>query len=321
MSGSTRASFHETLTRHGTPLGRSSLRSLQLNLGARCELSCTHCHVSAGPARTESMTAATADLVSVWIVRHRPAVVDLTGGEPELCSEFRRLVVAARTAGAEIVVRSNLVTLLAPQAADLPAFFAAHQVRVTASMPCYLEENVDAQRGKGVYARSIAALRLLNAAGYGREPSLRLDLVYNPGGATLPPPQADLESDYRRELRSRHGIEFSRLLCLANMPIGRFAERLRSSGEADAYQALLAHAFNPEAVAALMCRDTLSVSHTGALYDCDFNQMAGLPLGNGPIRRLWDVDPETHVGASVATAPHCFGCTAGTGSGCGGALV
>ncbi len=267
------------------------------------------------------MSPAVADRVLDWIAAHRPPIVDLTGGEPELCPEFRRLVGGARDAGAAVVVRTNLVTLLSPAAVDLPAFFARHAVCVTASLPCYLEENVDAQRGKGVHARSITALRRLNDVGYGRDPALELDLVYNPGGATLPPRQSDLEAEYRRELRSRYGVKFTRLLCLANMPLGRFAEGLRAGGRSEAYSALLAAAFNPEAVAGLMCRDTLNVAHDGTVFDCDFNQMADLPLGEGPKRRLWEITPRDLVGASVATGTHCFGCTAGAGSGCGGALA
>lgn len=321
MNDPTFPRFAATLAAHGATLARGPFRVLQLNLGGRCDLACAHCHVSAGPNRVETMSAATADAVLAWIARRRPSVVDLTGGAPELCAEFRRLAEGARAAGAEAIVRTNLVVLLAPEHADLPAFFARLRLRVVASLPCYLEKNVDAQRGTGVFARSIEALRRLNAVGYGAADGPPLDLMYNPGDESLPPDQSALERDYRRELGGRYGVVFSRLLCLANLPVGRFGAALRARGAADAYVRTLAAAFNPAAVPGLMCRDTLSVGYEGDVFDCDFNQMERLPLAGGPRRYLWDLDPATLEGAPVAVGPHCFGCTAGRGSSCGGALV
>jgi len=313
--------FDETLRHHGQVLQRKSLAVLQINLGARCNLTCEHCHVSAGPRRTEDMTAEVALRVVEWIERHRPATVDLTGGAPELASQFVYLAEAASAAGSAVIVRSNLTTLIGSKGAQHLALFVRLGVRVVASMPCYLEANVDRQRGPGTYAASIAALQALNAAGYGTGGGLVLDLVYNPGGASLPPDQAALEADYRRELGAAHGIRFDHLLCLANMPVGRFAERLASSGEAVSYGAHLEAQFRPQTVDGLMCRDTLNVDWQGQLYDCDFNQMLALPLGGGQPTALWDLDVQPLGQLSIATGSHCFGCTAGAGSSCGGALV
>jgi radical SAM/Cys-rich protein len=309
------------LEAHGLDLRRGAATVLQVNLGKLCNQTCVHCHVGAGPGRTEVMTEATAGRVLRWIERHRPATVDLTGGAPELCPSFRRLAAGSRRAGARVLVRCNLTVVFEPGQEDLPEFYAAHRLECVASLPCYLEENADRQRGPGAYEASIRALRRFNALGYGRDPDLRLTLVHNPVGPTLPPDQSSLEADYRRELRARHGIEFHRLLCLANLPVTRFRLFLERTGGLEAYRRLLFESFRPATVAGLMCRDTVNVGWEGDLYDCDFNQMAGLPLGGRPRRFLWDVTPEDLEGEAVATGPHCFGCTAGAGSSCGGAIA
>lgn len=315
------STFEMVLRDHGRALVRGPLEVLQINLGARCNLTCEHCHVSAGPRRTEDMSAEVARRVVEWIERHRPMTVDLTGGAPEIASQFVYLAESAHGAGAKVLVRSNLTTLVGAKGAQHVDLFARLGLRVVASMPCYLEANVDRQRGAGTYAASIAGLKALNAAGYGRGRGLVLDLVYNPGGASLPPDQAVLEADYRRELGAAHGIQFDRLLCLANMPVGRFAESLASRGETESYGNHLQAQFRPETVDGLMCRGTLNVDWQGQLYDCDFNQMLALHLGGGAPRMLWDLDVRALGALPIATGSHCFGCTAGAGSSCGGALV
>lgn len=303
------------------PVQRARLDTLQLNLGRHCNIACTHCHVESNPSRRESMSAAVRGRVIAWIRRHRPATVDLTGGAPELIPGFRELVVAARDAGCRVMDRCNLTVLSEPGQEDLGEFLAAHAVVVVASMPCYLRENVDAQRGKGTYDRSIAALRQLNGLGYGRRPELPLYLVYNPGGAALPPDQASLQRDYKERLRADWGIEFSELWCLTNVPITRFRALLARTGALDAYEELLRTAYNPATLDRLMCRTTLSVDHEGRLYDCDFHLALGLPLGGGGERHLWDVEPADVSGGTVPMGAHCLACTAGSGSSCTGSLV
>jgi radical SAM/Cys-rich protein len=245
-------------------------------------------------------------------------VVDITGGAPELSEHFRLLVETSRDAGCGVIDRNNLTIIETPAFAWLPEYLAAHEVEVVASLPCYLEENVNAQRGAGVFEKSVAALRKLNAMGYGTR--LLLDLVYNPLGATLPPPQADLEADYRVELRQRYGVEFTRLFTMTNQPIARFAEDLRQHGQWDAYLELLANSFNPGTVAGLMCRSTISVGWMGEIFDCDFNQMLGMQGHNGKPLFLWDVTPDDLEGWAIQTGEHCLACTAGCGSSCTGAL-
>ncbi len=318
------AHFEGTLAAHGAgPLVRGPTTTLQVNVGKRCNQACHHCHVEAGPRRTEVMGAAVAARV-VELLAATPSieVVDLTGGAPELCPHFRWLVGEARRLGRRVIDRCNLTILLEPGMEDLADFLAANRVEVVASLPCYGPEKVDRQRGHGVFAKSIAALRRLNALGYGAE--RRLDLVYNPVGASLPPPQQVLEARYREELRGRFGIEFHRLLTLTNMPINRFAAALAREGRQAAYMSLLVNHFNPATVPTLMCRSLLSVGFDGRLYDCDFNQMLGLPLGAGrgaAPRTVWDVSSlDGLAGRPIATGTHCFGCTAGAGSSCGGAL-
>jgi radical SAM/Cys-rich protein len=316
--------FAAALARHGLPpLRRGRVRTLQVNVGKRCDLACHHCHVEAGPRRTEALDARGAAGVLGLLAAHPDLdTLDLTGGAPELNPHFRELVAGARALGRAVIDRCNLTVFLEPGQEDTPRFLAQHGVRVVASLPCYTAENVDRQRGRGVFERSLEALRVLNGLGYGRPGSpLELDLVYNPLGPSLPPPQADLEARYRTELGERFGIRFHRLLTLTNMPIERFARDLARRGEASAYQSLLVNHFNPETVPGLMCRDTLSVGYDGRLYDCDFNQMLELPLGAGP-RTLWEVSDLARLERTpVATAPHCFACTAGAGSSCGGALA
>lgn len=310
--------FEALLASQSQVLRRSRLEVLQVNLGKKCNQTCRHCHVDAGPWRTESMTEDVARRVAAWIEEHRPAVVDLTGGAPELCESFRFLVETARNAGCRVMDRNNLTIIETTGFAWLPEYLARHQVEVVASLPCYLGENVDAQRGDGVFWKSIRALQKLNAVGYGD--TLPLSLVYNPLGARLPPDQAGLEADYREELQRRHGVRFTRLLTLTNQPIARFAEDLRAQGELEAYLELLANAFNPATVEGLMCRTTLSVDWRGQLYDCDFNQMLGLALAGGPRRSLWDIAPGDLEGLPIRTGNHCLACTAGSGSSCNGAI-
>jgi len=316
-------SFGETLARRGiAPLTRRRTATLQINVGWRCDLACTHCHVEAGPNRSEMMDRKTADRI-LLLLRGSPNVttVDLTGGAPELNAQFRHLVVEARALGLQVIDRCNLTVLLEPGQEDTAEFLAEHGVRVVASLPCYSAETVDEQRGRRVFERSIEALHKLGRLGYGRPGSpLTLDLVYNPPGPTLPPPQAELEATYRRELRRRFGIEFHHLLAITNMPIRRFARRLEREGTADAYTSLLIAHFNPETTYDLMCRSLVSVGYDGRLYDCDFNQMLDLPL-SGKARTIWEVaDLGELEGDPIATAGHCFGCTAGAGSSCGGTL-
>jgi len=322
--------FAGMLRHHGLgTLRRAELRTLQVNVGKLCNQACHHCHVDAGPKRTEIMQRETAERVLALLAAN-PSVgmVDLTGGAPELNPNFRLLVETARALGRHVIVRCNLTVLWVAEMDWLPEFFRAHAVELMSSLPCYTADNVDTQRGPGVFQKSIEALRWLNRLGYGMPGSaLRLSLVYNPVGAFLPPPQAALEARYREELRRLFGIEFHRLYTITNMPIRRFAEQLARWGQHDAYMGLLVNHFNGATVPELMCRTLLSVGWDGALYDCDFNQMLELPLGaasRGPPRTLtvWEIDDLAALrDAPIATASHCFGCTAGAGSSCGGAVV
>jgi radical SAM/Cys-rich protein len=316
-------SFPSALAAAGLPpLRRAPPSTLQVNVGLRCDLACHHCHVQAGPKRTEALGEKLAARV-LEVLARGPGLgtLDLTGGAPELNPHFRTLVRGARALGRRVIDRCNLTVLFEPGQEDTAEFLACEGVDVVASLPCYTAGNVDAQRGKRVFERSVEALRRLNALGYAAPGSgPRLDLVYNPLGPALPPPQAELEADYRRELAAL-GIRFDRLLTITNMPIQRFARDLARRGESEAYLALLVNHFNPATVDALMCRSTLSVAWDGSLYDCDFNQALGLPLGGTPAS-LFDLeDVGALAGLSIATAPHCFGCTAGAGSSCGGALL
>ncbi|MEJ2346439.1 MAG: arsenosugar biosynthesis radical SAM protein ArsS [Gammaproteobacteria bacterium] len=302
-------------------LRRTRLETVQVNLGYRCNQRCLHCHVNAGPNRKEELDADTAADVLDFLRRSGAGGLDLTGGAPELNAQFRRLVAAARALGVQVTDRCNLTVLEEPGQEDLAGFLARHRVAVVASLPCYLEQNVDAQRGDGVYQRSIRALRRLNDHGYGHpDAGLDLTLVFNPQGPVLPPPQAGLEADYRRELGRRFGVVFTRLFTLANMPIQRFGSTLISRGEFAHYMELLRGAHRDENLAQVMCRSLISVDWQGYVYDCDFNQMLGLPLAGAAGRRhIRDLDPGL-AGRPIRVADHCYGCTAGQGSSCGGAL-
>jgi radical SAM/Cys-rich protein len=311
-------SFEQKLAAHHLRLTRAPLQVLQINVGRKCNQACRHCHVDAAPWRTEMMDEPTARRIAAWIQQHHPPVVDITGGAPELSEFFRYFVETARAAGSHVIDRNNLTILEEPGYADLPEYLAQHEVEVVASLPCYLPDNVTKQRGAGVYEKSIRALQRFNALGYGTR--LPLNLVYNPVGATLPPPQAELEADYREALQRDHGIVFNRLYTITNQPIARFAEDLRRQGKWDEYLELLVSNFNPATVDGLMCRNTLSVDYLGRLYDCDFNQMLDMVWRNGRELYLWDVHPNDLPGRTIATGLHCFACTAGCGSSCTGAL-
>lgn len=325
--GSREAAFARTLRQHGlSPLVRGRVRTLQVNLGKLCNMACQHCHVEAGPKRTEIMPRSVAERV-VELVAASPGVetVDLTGGAPELNPNFRWLVTQCRRLEREVIDRCNLTVFFEAGMEDLPEFLAAHEVHVIASLPCYNPENVEKQRGHGAFDKSIAALKILNRLGYGQAGSqLRLDLVYNPVGPSLPPPQERLQAKYKEELARLFGIEFHNLLTITNMPIKRFAHWLERTGQLDAYMRLLADHFNPATVPVVMCRSLLSVGWDGQLYDCDFNQMLEIGLGEScrsGIRTVWDISSVDDLeGCPVATGNHCLGCTAGAGSSCGGAL-
>lgn len=303
------------------PVVRGVLTTLQVNLGYRCNQQCQHCHVNAGPNRTESMQADTVASVLQVLREGQVKTLDLTGGAPELNPHFRELVREARALGVAVIDRCNLTILGEPGQEDLAEFLAGNQVEVVASLPCYLQENVDGQRGKGVFDGSIEGLRRLNALGYGCEGSgLRLNLVYNPLGPYLPPPQDTLENDYRTRL-AKHGVVFSQLLTITNMPIKRFGSMLASKGEFDAYLGLLKDAHQQSNLESVMCRSLVSVDWQGWVYDCDFNQMLDKPIRQeGRRLHIRDLDPQRLPGSGIVVADHCFGCTAGQGSSCGGAL-
>jgi radical SAM/Cys-rich protein len=319
-------SFAETLAAHGiAPLRARTPRVVQLHLGKLCNLRCKHCHVDAGPHRTQEQAPrqvleAALRLVDALLARGGAPVVDLTGGAPELHQDFRWLVGELSRRGVHVMDRCNLTVLLLPQFADLPVFFADHGVEVVASLPHWRAPNTDAQRGEDVHARSIEALRRLNAQGYGSgDPARRLTLVHNPAGAFLPGGQASMEREWRAGLERVHGVRFDGLIALTNMPIARFLDWLRERGQEEAYRELLLRSFNPAAVAGLMCQDTLSVAPDGTLHDCDFNQVLGLAAEVLP--NLEDVSLEALADRPITTGPHCFGCTAGAGSSCGGATA
>ena len=305
-------------------LTRARLDTLQVNLGYKCNQSCLHCHVNAGPNRTEMMDASTAALVLEVAQQRDVQTLDLTGGAPELNVHFRDLVRGARALGLKVIDRCNLTILSEPGQEDLAAFLADQGVEVVASLPCYSVGNVDRQRGEGVFDRSIAGLRALNALGYGQPDSgLVLNLVYNPQGAVLPPPQGPLQADYKRELSAHFGIVFNQLYALTNMPIQRFGSTLVSKGSFASYLQLLKSAYQPHNLDTVMCRSLLSVDWQGELYDCDFNQMLGLHarLGSTARPHLRDLLAADPAGGAIRVAEHCYGCTAGQGSSCGGALA
>ena len=315
--------FQETMSAAGLhPLRSTGIRVFQINVGKLCNQACAHCHVDAGPDRRESMTQETAELCISALEGTDIPAVDITGGAPELSPVFRRLVERATALGRKVSDRCNLSVLLLPSQADLGEFLARHRVEVIASLPYYRAAQTDAQRGEGVFGRSLEALRRLNGLGYGRPGSgLVLDLVYNPVGAFLPPRQEEIEARFKREMERHHGIVFNHLYTITNMPISRFLEFLLRTGNYEGYMERLANAFNPAAAAGVMCRHTLSVGWDGTLHDCDFNQMLELTTGFGAPAHIRDFDPGKLTSRRIVTNNHCYGCTAGTGSSCGGSIA
>ena len=302
------------------PFNATSVDYLQINVGRVCNQTCHHCHVDAGPDRRESMSREIAELVIRVLGSSPIGTLDITGGAPEMNPHFRWLVEQARQLDRRVIDRCNLTILLAAGFDDLPQFLADHSVEIVASLPCYIESNCDRQRGDGVFQRSIVALQKLNELGYGRDPELSLTLVYNPVGPSLPPDQHKLEADYRRELATRYGIAFTRLITITNMPISRFLEELLQAGRLEEYVRRLVDAYNPSTLSGVMCRNTLSVDWLGNLFDCDFNQMLGLPLNESQPQHLRDFILAPLANRPIVTGRHCFGCTAGAGSGCQGQI-
>lgn len=316
-------SFTLTLNQHKLNVDRTPVEILQVNIGRLCNQACHHCHVEAGPKRTENMDERTVVRVIELLEKSETIhTVDITGGAPELNPYFRNLVIAARKNGKAVIDRCNLTVLFEPDQEETALFLKEYGVRVIASLPCYSKENVEKQRGRGVFDKSIEALKLLNGLGYGKEESnLVLDLVYNPTGPSLPPAQEKLQRDYKSELKELFGIEFNSLFTIANMPIKRFLHDLQRAGKLDEYMELLANSFNPSAALGVMCRNLVSVSWDGELFDCDFNQMLELPLGAGRAT-LWEISSFDELNTKPITfANHCYACTAGAGSSCGGALL
>jgi radical SAM/Cys-rich protein len=318
--------FAEKLGAHSLSLRRARPEILQVNVGKLCNLTCVHCHVNAGPKRKEIMTRETIDRITSWLAKSDIPTVDLTGGAPEMIPDFRYFImrISALVRPRHVIDRCNLTILLERGYEDLSEFLAMNKVEIIASMPCYSAENVNAQRGEGVFEGSIAALRLLNSLGYGIKPDLLLHLVYNPVGVFLPPSQGELEIDYKRELKKHFGIVFNKLYALTNLPIGRFASYLRHNNRLDDYMRLVIDAFNPATINGLMCRNIISVGWRGEVYDCDFNQQLGMQWSSGNPDKsglfLWDIDPDLLENREIMTGDHCFGCTAGAGSSCGGAI-
>jgi radical SAM/Cys-rich protein len=302
------------------PLRPTAIEVLQLNVGKRCNQTCRHCHVDAGPDRREVMPRPVIEAVFAFLAHERVPVVDITGGAPELHPDFREIVARAADAGAHVLHRCNLTAIRLPNYADIPALLAERAVEIVASLPYFQARETDAQRGDGVFEESIASLRELNALGYGGG-SLVLNLVTNPVGAFLPGDQAALERHWKREMLRRYGIVFDRLFTITNMPISRFLEFLDERGQTEAYLTRLVNAFNPAAASSVMCRNTLSVGWDGTLYDCDFNQMLELPLEPSAPRTIFEATREALVGRAIVVGPHCFGCTAGAGSSCGGTVA
>ena len=316
--------FSQTLSEcGGLPLRAKTIHTLQVNVGKLCNQTCQHCHVDAGPSRTEMMSRETMEIILTVLRRHpQITIMDVTGGAPEMNPHFEYLVSESRTLGRTVIDRCNLTVFSVKGKSHLPRFLADHRVEIIASLPCYLEENVDQQRGKGVFTRSLDALRQLNALGYGHEGTgLVLNLVYNPLGAQLPPHQRELEEAYKDQLLSRFGIRFNHLYTITNMPINRFLNDLYAQGQYEAYMGLLIENFNPHSVEHVMCRGLLSVGWDGRLYDCDFNQMLDLPVARDLPQTIAEFDFEALARRPVVTGQHCYGCTAGAGSSCGGVLA
>ena len=317
-------SFVEKLNLNGRGLRRRAVDVLQVNLGRYCNLACIHCHVEAGPTRTEMMSRENLDAVLRFLASTNIPTLDITGGAPELHDDFDELVESARHLGRHVIDRCNLTVIFEPGKDYLPEFFRRHRVEVVCSLPCYSIENVDKQRGKGTFDGSIRALQKFNQLGYGRpESGLTLNLVYNPVGPHLPPPQEKLEQDYKRILRDQFGIEFNRLFCLTNMPITRYATHLKLRHEYDQYLGLLEANFNASAVDQVMCRNLISIGWEGWVYDCDFNQMLDLPIGDEGAKRLHisSLTLDQVAKPAITVGNHCYACTAGAGSSCGGTLI
>lgn len=321
-----RNDFDAALAGADRPLKRGNAEILQLNIGKLCNLTCVHCHVNAGPNRKEIMTGETVDQILEWYEGTDIPTLDLTGGTPEMIPDFRRLVSTVRQFDQprRVMDRLNATIISEPGYEWVPEFLAGHKVEIIASMPCYEPENVNEQRGDGVFDSSIAAFQKLNELGYGRDPELVINFVYNPNGAFLPPDQKELEADYKRELKEHFGIDFNELYCIANMPIARFASYLKRNDELQSYMNLLRRSFNPGTIDGLMCRNTINASWEGDVYDCDFNQMMKLPLTDEihgeKMFKVWDIDLPAFRDQPIRTGNHCFGCTAGSGSSCGGSL-
>jgi radical SAM/Cys-rich protein len=318
--------FAQTLAERSTSLRRGRLEILQVNVGKLCNLTCVHCHVNAGPKRKEIMTRKTIDRIIDWLAKTEIPIVDLTGGAPEMIRDFRYFVdrVKELQLARHVIDRCNLTILLERGYEGLGQFLAENKVEIIASMPCYSAKNVNEQRGEGVFEGSIAALQLLNSLGYGIASDLPLNLIYNPVGAFLPPSQTELESDYKRELKKHFGIVFNKLYTLTNLPIGRFASYLRRNSKLDEYMQLLIDAFNPATIDGLMCRNTISVDWRGEVYDCDFNQQLEMQWRSDDGSKslfVWDIDADSLDDRKIMTGNHCFGCTAGAGSSCGGEIV
>lgn len=316
-----KVNFDEKLTSIGVNLRASNVEILQVNVGKLCNQACQHCHVDASPTRTEIMQRETVEACLEVLRKHKIPTLDLTGGAPEMIPDFRYFATEARKIGAKIIVRHNLTVMFEENQTDLPEFFAENNVEVVSSLPYFLQQQTDAQRGAGVFDKSVEAIRKLNAVGYGIDGSgLILNLVYNPVGAFLPPAQTALEADFKRELASRYSLYFNNLYTITNMPIARYLDWLRRTKNEESYMQKLVNAFNPATIDGLMCRNTISVDWTGKLFDCDFNQMLEMPVSTTKSTTIFDFDKEILQNRQIKTAAHCFGCTAGSGSSCGGAV-
>lgn len=321
VGGNETTEFARYIDETGESLTRVSLDTLQINVGKLCNQACRHCHVDASPTRTEIMTRETIDRLLSFLAQSDVKTVDLTGGAPELNPHFRYFVKEIRALDIHVIVRCNLTVIYEPGLEDLPEFYKSQHIELVCSLPCYLEDNVDEQRGKGVYQKSIDALKVLNQIGYGQSDSdLQLDLVYNPVGASLPPDQNELEADYKYELKERFGIVFNRLYTITNMPIRRFGDFLKRRGLHDAYMHTLVDNYNAQTLNNVMCRSLVSIDWEGHVYDCDFNQMLDMHAFGQP-KKVWEFSPSELIGRNIRVDNHCFGCTAGAGSSCGGELI
>ncbi|NRB37380.1 MAG: arsenosugar biosynthesis radical SAM protein ArsS [Pseudomonadales bacterium] len=317
----TSTSFAQQIKQADKTLRRDKITTLQLNIGKRCNQACHHCHVESGPDHTENMNGESIDRLLTLLEQDKNILtVDITGGAPELNPHFRRFVTAIRAMGKKVINRCNLTILFEAGQEDTANFLADQGIHIVASLPCYSQKNVDAQRGKNVFEKSIQALQLLNALGYGTDENLKLDLVYNPGGAFLPPPQQQLERDYKDKLFQDFGIQFNQLYAITNMPIKRFEHQLHRDGLLEDYMQLLLDNFNPDALDNVMCKNQISIGFDGAIYDCDFNQMLDIPV-SGKTLDIFSIQRFDDINTFIAVADHCFACTAGSGSSCGGSLV